>query len=118
MIDWSATIAGIALILALASPLITSWMNNRHQLKMKEIEIFHERRLELISHYLEVAGRIGANSSSKDNVEYRQAYGKALIYLPPELFEETQKLHTDTLDFYQLIRKFSEYGFTPKQKLW
>ena len=46
-IDWSATAAWIALVISIvgtvASPLITSALNNRHQKKMRELDIKENR---------------------------------------------------------------------------
>jgi len=121
MIDWSATAAYTALFAAIISPVITALINNHHQRRMKEIEIFHERRLELISAYLEAAGKVSLCPTTGTISEYGKAYGRAAIYFPPKLLDAAEKFEINgygQVDFRQLARKFSGYGFTPKRKLW
>ncbi|MFR2773779.1 MAG: hypothetical protein ACLTF1_12945 [Clostridium sp.] len=53
MIDWSATAAWLtlafALIVSIVSPVITTWMNHRFQLRLAELEA---KNKEIENHYL------------------------------------------------------------------
>ena len=124
-IDWSTTAAWIALAVAVLSPLLTALINNHHNRKMKMLEIFHARRFEAISAYLVAAGNVTADPTSENIAECLQALGNATIYMPIELYLEAEKFEVNTvgdgvnvLDFRLLAKKFSEYGFATKQKLW
>lgn len=50
--DWSAAAAWIALIVAIISPVITTVLNNRFQLKLKDRELMVRRKLDVIEGYL------------------------------------------------------------------
>lgn len=76
----------------LVSPLISNWMNNRHSMKMKELELkqdlyktryLHER--ETIENYLSAVSMFVNHSSNMSYDDYNRAYLKALFLLPDDL---------------------------------
>lgn len=79
-------------IIVLSSPLITIWLNNRHAVKMKELEhhqdlyktkYLHER--EMIENYLSAVAYRIAHPSQVSNEEYNRAYLSVLFLLPDDL---------------------------------
>lgn len=46
--NWIIAILGISAIL---SPTITTWLNNKHQLKLKQLEVFEKNKLESIEKF-------------------------------------------------------------------
>lgn len=79
-------------IIVLSSPLITIWLNNRHAVKMKELEhhqdlyktkYLHER--EMIENYLSAVAYRIAHPSQVSSDEYNRAYLSVLFLLPDDL---------------------------------
>ena len=79
-------------IIVMISPLITIWLNNRHAIKMKELEhqqdlyktkYLHER--EMIENYLSAVAYRIAHPSQMSNEEYNRAYLSVLFLLPDDL---------------------------------
>ena len=79
-------------IIVLSSPLITIWLNNRHAVRMKELEhhqdlyktkYLHER--EMIESYLSAVASRVAHPSQVSNEEYNRAYLSILFLLPDDL---------------------------------
>lgn len=46
--NWIIAILGISAVL---SPSLTTWLNNKHQLKLKQLEIFEKNKLEAIEKF-------------------------------------------------------------------
>lgn len=79
-------------IIVLSSPLVTIWLNNRHAVKMKELEhhqdlyktkYLHER--EMIENYLSAVAYRIAHPSQVSSDEYNRAYLSVLFLLPDDL---------------------------------
>lgn len=79
-------------IIVVISPLITIWLNNRHAVKMKELEhhqdlyktkYLHER--EMIENYLSAVAYRIAHPSQVSSDEYNRAYLSILFLLPDDL---------------------------------
>ena len=79
-------------IIVVVSPLITIWLNNRHAVKMKELEhrqdlyktkYLHER--EMIENYLSAVAYRIAHPSQVSSDEYTRAYLSVLFLLTDDL---------------------------------
>ena len=79
-------------VIVVISPLITIWLNNRHAVRMKELEhhqdlyktkYLHER--EMIETYLSAVAYRIAHPSQVSNEEYNRAYLSVLFLLPDDL---------------------------------
>ena len=79
-------------IIVVVSPLITIWLNNRHAVKMKELEhhqdlyktkYLHER--EMIENYLSAVAYRIAHPSQVSSDEYNRAYLSVLFLLTDDL---------------------------------
>ena len=44
-LNWNLVITALALVISVLTPFITTWLNNRHQLKMKKIEVLYQQKL-------------------------------------------------------------------------
>ena len=63
-------ISGITLVVALISPIATAWLNNRHQLKLKKLELQdasesekERHKQEIIEKYLIAAAKCATDHS-------------------------------------------------------
>lgn len=55
-IDWSATAAWIALAISIISPAITTILSNRHQLKLRELDIQEKHSDASVMIFLQTPG--------------------------------------------------------------
>lgn len=94
-IDLTVTISVIIALCAIISPIFTAIINNRHQIKMKKLElkqkeyedtVMYERNL--YENYLKYAGRCIYYADSEALKDYGEYYFSALMYAPPGLQHE------------------------------
>lgn len=93
-IDWSATAAWIALIVAIISPIITTIISNIHNSKIAQFEVVKQRGLDIIEKYLAITSREILTTGVSD--EYRKYYAQIFLYAP-------QKIHPDLEELNYLI---------------
>lgn len=94
-LSWSAIISGIALMTAIISPVITSIINNNHQIKIKNIEYYSEHRAKVIEDYIRVVGGLSTDAIYE---QYLGAYGKCskeiYLYIPEKLWHYIDDIDT------------------------
>lgn len=99
-IDWNATIAWIAFGVAVITPCVTTFLNNRFQLKLKNIEIHQKLQNEYLqklssvyTSYLEATSKILIDNNYLDELtNYSRAYHVIFLYLPTELHSSLEQL--------------------------
>ena len=90
--DFSITVTAILAVCAIVSPILVAIINNRHQLKMRQLEINHEetvKRNEYIfdqvslafAEYLSTLEKCRKRITNENKEEYGKAFGKALMYV-------------------------------------
>lgn len=57
--EWATLVSLIALVVSVASPVFSTFLNNRHQERMKEIDLVTARKIQVFEGYLR-----GASESS------------------------------------------------------
>ena len=90
--DASALAAWIALIVAIISPILTAIINNRHQTKMKKIEMSIASKLKIIEDYLSSAGQIIYHNGEASTESYSIAIGRIYSASPRSLWEKISVL--------------------------
>ena len=90
--DASALAAWIALIVAIISPILTAIINNRHQTKMKKIEMSIASKLKIIEDYLSSAGQIIYHNGEASTESYSIAIGRIYSAFPRSLWEKISVL--------------------------
>ncbi len=90
--DASALAAWIALIVAIISPILTAIINNRHQTKMKKIEMSIASKLKIIENYLSSAGQIIYHNGEASTESYSIAIGRIYSASPRSLWEKISVL--------------------------
>ena len=103
LMDTNPTViaALVAAVAAIVAPIITSWINNRHQYKMRKLEIMQTERIRVIQHYAEACSNYISRPNQSELVEYSKSYGKIFLYAPKAIhkdIEEIQRL-LDVNDF-------------------
>ena len=90
--DASALAAWIALIVAIISPILTAIINNRHQTKMKKIEMSIASKLKIIEDYLSSAGQIIYHNGEASTESCSIAIGRIYSASPRSLWEKISVL--------------------------
>ena len=96
----------IVALVAIISPVITTVINNKHQRKMRELELQEQRRNDVVLHkreifegYLQYAGACIAHAAPSELQSYAGYYQRALFYAPPELRREMLLLHDEMREY-------------------
>lgn len=83
---------GIALIVAIISPILTAIINNHHQTKMKKIEMSIASKLKIIEDYLSSAVQIIYHNGEASTESYSIAIGRIYSASPRFLLEKISLL--------------------------
>ena len=80
--EWfSYTVAVILLVASIVSPIITTYMNNKHQKELKKIDIYEDAKKEALSNFIDTAQILNYNPTDCDAMyEYCTAFDKLFIY--------------------------------------
>lgn len=104
-IDLTLTITGVIALCAIISPSITALINNRYQLKLREMELAAEENKELhfyhrsiYKNYIQNTLRYIHSKDQKSMRAYSKSYSLALIYFPNELTESIVQINNDIFD--------------------
>jgi len=83
--DWAIFISATTAVVAILAPTLGAVVNNRHQLKMKSIELYQERRIKAFENYLRCTGSRLQFGDNNDEKNYGSASGEIMLYLPENL---------------------------------
>ena len=90
--DLTISISVIVALCAIISPILTSIINNRYQIKLKRIELSRQEYQDSVLHcrdiyenYLKHAGRCIYYSDSDAQKDYGEYYYSALMYAPSDV---------------------------------
>lgn len=89
-IDWNATLTGIALVAAIVSPVITTVLTNRFQLKLKKLESV-QKKSNVIDEYLKGASLSAYTLGVEEKFEEYRAL--ILLYASEEHHEKIRQLN-------------------------
>ena len=92
MFDLSVVLSGAALVLAIASPIITAVLNNRYNLKIHRSNLIDTRRLDVIENYLKYATMCSYNEGVPE--EFSLYKSLIFLYAPTYLQEKIIKLNS------------------------
>jgi len=89
----SLSITEIIALVALLSPIVTAIINNRYQIKIKQLELSERRyeesirrKRELFEKYCQDLSKVITLQAGTDEIlsEYASSYAKAILYMSPE----------------------------------
>lgn len=80
--EWfSYAVAVILLISSVVSPIITTYMNNKHQKELKKIDIYENAKKEALSNFIESAQLLNYDFNNPEAMhEYCINFDKLFIY--------------------------------------
>ena len=84
-----------AAIAAILAPVFTCLINNRHQYKMRKLEIIQEQKSKVIHEYAEACSNYMTDSHKNAQVEYYKSYGKIYLYANKKHWRAIESIHTD-----------------------
>lgn len=116
--DWSATAAWIALIVAIAAPVFTARLNNYFQLKMKELDFKFSKQTEYYQYqkvcfekFIKFASKQIESDYKSERVEFCECFHEMLIYLPCNSWDEAKPLY-DSIVNRKADAREKLYSFT------
>ena len=90
-VDLTITISVILGFSAVVAPVLTALINNRHNRKMRLLELQHEKYKEtvvyqrkLIETYLQKTAKCIESKTNDQTNEYAESFGAVSLYLPDE----------------------------------
>lgn len=99
-VDLTVTISVILALCAILSSVFTAAINNRHQLRMKKLELEHQRhetdtlhKRGVFEEYLEKAFRCTVYTGGVHYSEYTEIYLKAVFLAPKAVRDKMIALH-------------------------
>lgn len=123
--NWSAVFSGIALIVAIISPIATSILNNRHQSKMWSRNNFILHKSEVIERYIQNTSVLLKKGEYDLLDDYAKSYGEIFFYTPENLWPMIEQLDAAILNrsvtfnthltFTKLCKELSACGKRPEK---
>lgn len=87
--------AGIyAAIAAIIAPIATALINNRHQYRMRKLELVQDEKIKAIQEYAEACGNYMASNNGAVRSAYYQSYGKIFLYADKKRWKAIEEIHT------------------------
>lgn len=116
--DWSATAAWIALVVAIAAPVFTTRLNNYFQFKMKELDFKFSKQTEYYQYqkvcfekFIKFASKQIESDYKSERVEFCECFHEMLIYLPSNSWDEAKSLY-DSIVNRKADAREKLYSFT------
>lgn len=98
--DWGAKASWIALIVAIISPAITAYLNNRFQLKAKSIDYefskqseYYQYQKNCYENFIKFASKQIETDYKSERIEFCECFHKMLLYLPKSNWDEAKTLY-------------------------
>lgn len=85
--DWSASAAWIALAISIIVPAITTWLNNRHQEKLRKLDLQEKavsEKYHVLENCISAIGGCIANPDASNLVSFGKAYFPVYAYVPQQ----------------------------------
>lgn len=87
--------SAIAAIAAIIAPLITTWVNNKYQVKIRKMELFQNRKVEVIAAYTSAVSNYISSPNIKVRNDYYSCYGEVFLYVNKNHWSKIESLHHD-----------------------
>lgn len=100
-IDWSTFFAGAALLLSVASPIVTSCINSHSQKREYESKFYTQNKAETIEGYVGATCQMFYWNDQNTRTEYSKYYGRILLIVPAEIADLIISLDTFLSEEYK-----------------
>ena len=81
-IDLTLTITGAIAISAIISPMLTTWLNNRHQAKIKRIENYELAKRQALLDYISASYKCISHKNHETEANFYIALNNLYVYFP------------------------------------
>lgn len=92
-IDTTVIVALVAAISAIIAPVITAVINNRYQLKMRKIELYEQKRIDVINSYSKSLNAYLNNICGNTEYEFAQHKHSIFLYAPKSAWKIIEKIN-------------------------
>lgn len=101
--DLSWTIASIIAVAAFLSPIVTCFLNNKHQLKIKKLDMYEKAKRDALNEFIECTEDYLLNLNfTEQNVKYYSSLNKLFIYF--------SNINIDTFKDFDTYCKNNDYS--------
>lgn len=110
MIEWfSYAVAIILLLSSIISPIITAIINNRHELKLKKLDMFNEAKRTALNNFINCGSDFIMTRNAADFCEYYKALSKLYIFFDSKDLWEFQVFpnHIKDIDNFKAYCNFT-----------
>lgn len=94
-IDVTVTVSLVAAISAIIAPVITAVVNNRYQLKMRKIELYEQKRIDVINSYSKSLNAYLNNICGNTEYEFAQHKHSIFLYAPKASWKIIEKINNN-----------------------
>lgn len=91
--DITVIIALITALSAIIAPFLTAIVNNRHQLRIRELDFYQKKKIETIEEYLKATSEYLATLNSLSESRYNSVAGRIFLYTPQSLWPKLDELN-------------------------
>lgn len=78
---------------AIIAPVITAWINNRHQYRMRKLEMMQAEKIKAVQEYVESCSRYIAHGNSAELADYARSYGRIFLYVGKKHWKKIRAIH-------------------------
>lgn len=86
-------VALVAAVAAIIAPVLSSFINNHYQLKVKSLELYEERRIKVINNYVSSVSKCIQSASGENIKEMCETFNSIFLYTSPELWDDLKNLN-------------------------
>lgn len=103
--NWNAVASWIALAVAIVTPAVTAYLNNRFQSKMKELDFQYSKQSEYYQYqktcfenFIKFASKQIESDYKHEKIEFCECFHEMLIYLPKNNWDEAKSLYDSVIN--------------------
>ncbi len=103
--DWSAVASWIALVVAVATPAITNYLNNLFQSEMKKLDFkfskqsdYYNCKKSAYENFIKYASKQIESDYKHEKIDLCECFHEMLFYLPNENWEEANSLYKSIIE--------------------
>lgn len=91
--DITVIVAMIAAISAIVAPVVTALINNRYQLKLRRIEMYEQKRIEVINEYASAVNSYLNHISTCSGTNFAKYKQTIFLYAPHSAWSIIEKMN-------------------------
>ena len=118
ILDITIIISLITAVAAILAPVLTAFINTRHEQKMKKLEMFELTRIKVISNYISSAEKYIDHTCEQYRLDFGECCNQIYLYTPKQIWNiiddfnmmiQNKELDNARILLPQLTKKLSPY---------